>query len=71
MSLAMNTKNNKGPGTDPFGTPAFESSESMLGFRVMIFNLIFNNISAISLRLVLLLGKARVPGENHRHVASH
>ena len=34
-------------------------------------NVTFNNISVISLLLVLLVEEYRVPGENHRHVASH
>jgi hypothetical protein len=37
----------------------------------MVFNANFNNISVISLWSVLLVGKTGVPGENHRHVASH
>jgi hypothetical protein len=37
----------------------------------MEFNDTFNNISAISWRSVLLVGETRVPGENHRPVASH
>jgi hypothetical protein len=35
------------------------------GFRVMVFNTTFNNIS------VLLVEETGVPGENHRSVASH
>ena len=39
---------------------------------VMVFNATFNNISVISWRsLVLLMKEIGVPGENHRHVASH
>jgi hypothetical protein len=34
----------------------------------MVFIGIFNNISAISWRLVLLVEETRVPGENHRPV---
>ena len=34
--------------------------------RVMVFNAIFNNISVISWRSVLLVKETRVPGENHR-----
>jgi len=34
----------------------------------MVFNAIFNNISAISLRSVLLVEETGVPGENHRSV---
>jgi hypothetical protein len=39
--------------------------------RVMVFNATFNNILVISWRSVLLVEKTRVPGENHRSVASH
>jgi len=37
----------------------------------MVFNATFNNISVISRRAVLLVGKTRVPTEDNRHVASH
>jgi len=37
----------------------------------MVFNATFDNISAISWRLVLLVEETEVPGENHRPVASH
>jgi len=37
----------------------------------MVFNAIFNNISVISWRSVLLVKETVVPGENHRPVASH
>ena len=37
----------------------------------MVFNVTFNNISAISWRLVLSVEETGVPGENHRTVASH
>ena len=67
----MNTKNNKGLRTDLLGTPAFKSSESVLEFRVMMFNAIFNNTSVISLLLVLLLGKTGLHVENHRHIGNH
>ena len=67
----MNTKNIKGVRTDPLGTPAFKSSESVLEFRVMMFNAIFNNTSVISLLLVLLLGKTGLHVENHRHIGNH
>ena len=33
----------------------------------MVFNAIFNNVSVISWRSVLLMEETRVPGENHRH----
>jgi anti-sigma factor RsiW len=36
----------------------------------MVFNAIFNNISVISWRSVLLVEVTGVPGENHRPVAS-
>jgi hypothetical protein len=38
---------------------------------VVLFNATFNNISVISWRSVLLVEETRVPGENHRPVASH
>jgi hypothetical protein len=37
----------------------------------MVFNATFNNILVISWRSVLLVEETGVPGENHRHVASH
>jgi len=37
----------------------------------MVFNTTFNNISAISWRLVLLVEETGMPEENHRPVASH
>ena len=43
----------------------------MEGMWVMVFNAIFNNISVISWRLVLLVEETGVPGENHRPAASH
>ena len=45
--------------------------DPVLGFRVMVFNANFNNISVISGRSVLLFEEIGVPGENHRPVASH
>ena len=42
-----------------------------LSFRFMVFNATFNNISAISCRLVLLVEETRGPGENHQPVVSH
>ena len=38
---------------------------------VIVFNATFNNISAISLRSVLLVEETDVPGENHQPVISH
>jgi hypothetical protein len=35
------------------------------GFRVLVFNATFNNISVISWQSVLLVEETRVPGENH------
>ena len=37
----------------------------------MVFNITFNNISAISWRLALLMEETGVPEENHRPVASN
>ena len=37
---------------------------------LMVFNTTFNNISIISLRLILLVKDTRVPGENNQPVAS-
>jgi len=37
----------------------------------MVFNATFNNISAISWRLILLVEETGVPGENHRHHFQH
>ena len=38
---------------------------------VMVFNLTFNNISAVTWWSVLLVDETRVPTENHQPVASH
>jgi hypothetical protein len=37
----------------------------------MVFNVTFNNISAISWMSVLLVKETIVPGENHRPAACH
>ena len=37
----------------------------------MAFNVTFSNISVISWRSVLLVEDTGVPGETHRHAASH
>jgi hypothetical protein len=37
----------------------------------VVLNATFNSILAIQWRLVLLVEETGVPGENHRHVASH
>ena len=37
----------------------------------MVFNPTFNNISVISWWSVLLVGDTGIPGETHRHIASH
>ena len=39
--------------------------------EVMVLNVTFSNISVISWRSVFLVEETRVPGENHRSVASH
>jgi hypothetical protein len=39
--------------------------------EAMVFRAIFNNISAMSCKLVLLVEETWVPRENHRPVASH
>ena len=41
------------------------------GYRAMVFNATFNNISVISWRSVLLVDETGVPGENYRPAASH
>jgi hypothetical protein len=41
------------------------------GVRVMVFNVTFNNISAVSGRSVLLVEETRVPGENLWPAASY
>ena len=38
---------------------------------VIVFNATFKNISAISWQSVLLVEEIGVPGEHHRHAASH
>jgi hypothetical protein len=54
--------------TDVVGsTPA--QGEAWFGF--MGFNATFNNISVVSWWSVFLVEETRVPGENHRSVASH
>jgi hypothetical protein len=42
-----------------------------LGFRFVVFNATFNNISGISWRSVLLVEETGDLGENHGPVASH
>ena len=42
-----------------------------VGFRVIVLNATFNNISAISWRPVLLVEETGVLGENHRPTSSH
>ena len=53
-----------------FFTVACKNKQS-IGFRVMVFNVTFNNISIILWLSVLLVEETGVPGENHRPVASH
>jgi hypothetical protein len=43
----------------------------VLGVRIIVLNAMFNNISVISWRSVLLVEETGVPGENHRPVAIH
>jgi len=42
-----------------------------LGFKFMVFNATFNNISVILWLSVLLVEETGVPKENHQPVASH
>jgi len=42
-----------------------------IGFRVMVFNATFNNISAITWQSVLLVRETGVSVENHQPAASH
>jgi hypothetical protein len=52
--------------------PYFFWETDNVGVRVMVFNATSNNISVISWwPSVLLVEGTRVPGENHRPVASH
>ena len=44
---------------------------SEISVIVMVFNTTFNNISAMSLRSVLLVEEPEIFGENHRPVANH
>ena len=46
-------------------------SEHNMEGMYMVFNVIFNNISILSLRSVLLMEETGVPGENYRPVTSH
>jgi hypothetical protein len=39
--------------------------------RAMVFSATFNYISGISWRSALLVNESEIPGENHRHAASH
>ena len=52
-----------------------DASDAVYGFvrgvRVMVFNVAYNNISAILWWSVLLVEETGIPGENHRPVASH
>jgi hypothetical protein len=43
----------------------------IIGFRRMVFNATFTNISFISWWSVLLVKETGVPGKKHRPVASH
>jgi hypothetical protein len=44
---------------------------SQIRVRVMVFNVTFNNISAISWWSVLLVEETGGPGESHTPVANH
>jgi hypothetical protein len=56
----------------PFRIRSFHVElRNALSILFMMFNATFNNMSVISWRSVLLVGGNRVPGENHRPVASH
>ena len=48
----------------------FELKLALVGW-FMVFTATLKNISVISWRSVLLMEETRVPGENHRPVASH
>jgi hypothetical protein len=52
-------------------TEVKRTSHSIWLVSLMVFNATFNNISVILWRTILLLEETRVPGENHRPVASH
>ena len=45
-------------------------TNTIIGDRVMVFNVTYNNILVISLQSVLLVEETGVPGENHRPVES-
>jgi hypothetical protein len=47
-----------------------KNSQILVGFRFMVFNATFNNISVISWRSVLLVEETGVLGENHQPAAS-
>ena len=51
--------------------PFLQFYTTCIWIRVMVFNTIFNNISVILWRSVLLVEEIGVPGENHRPVTSH
>jgi len=63
---------NRQPGLSVRGdTRCFNPLKMVIGFVcLMVFNT-FNNISVISWQSVLLVEETKVPGENHRLVASH
>ena len=55
-----------------FQNPIFISvdTNTIIGDRVMVFNVTYNNILVISLQSVLLVEETGVLGENHRPVES-
>jgi len=52
-------------------TPLLTSDRTFLGYRVMMSNTTFNNISVISWWSVLMVEETGVPRENHPPAASH
>ena len=53
-----------------FTTVVLKEKMTSRGFRFMVCNATFDNISAILLRSVLLVEETGVPGENHRPVTN-
>jgi hypothetical protein len=51
--------------------PVLRDEINFLVLDFMVLNATFNNSSVISWQSVLLVEETGVPGENHRHVASH
>ena len=53
------------------GSCCLSAKHATLSINGLVFNVTFNNISAISWRSVLLVKGSGVSGENSRSVASH